>query len=249
MRNWAYILFFVSCFGTAQLTPTKLVKGGEFMPQYGAVKNQKVKVKDFYMDVTPVTHRQFLEFLKADPQWTRSNVKRLFAEKEYLSDWDGDLSVPATLEDVPVVNVSWFAAKAYCNYYHHKRLPTTNEWEYAAMASATKKDARKDSLFNAEILQWYAMKNARLLKVGVTKANYWGIKDLNKLVWEWTSDFNSVMMTGDSRNNKDSNLFCGAGSLSSNDLMDYAAYLRYAMRSSIQANYTLTNLGFRCVKD
>jgi len=248
MKNWAYILFFVSCLGTAQQTPMKLVKGGEFKPQYGAVKNQYVRIKNFYMDVTPVTHKQFLEFLKADSQWTKNNVKRLFAEKEYLKDWDGDFSVPAALEDAPVVNVSWYAAKAYCGYYH-KRLPTTNEWEYAAMADATKKDARKDSLFNAEIIQSYGKRNSQLQKVGKTKANYWGIKDLNRLVWEWTSDFNSVMMTGDSRNNKDSNLFCGAGSLSSNDLMDYAAYMRYAMRSSIQANYTVSNLGFRCVKD
>lgn len=248
MKNLIYILFLIYCFVPAQQTSMKPVKGGEFIPQYGTVKNQKVKVEDFYMDETPVTHKQFLEFLKANPEWTKSNIKRLFAEKEYLKDWNGDFSVPVNLQDAPVVNVSWYAAKAYCAYSSN-RLPTTNEWEYAAMASATKKDARKDSLFNAEIIKWYGMKDTQLQKVGKTKANYWGIKDLNKLVWEWTSDFNSVMMTGDSRNNKDSNSFCGAGSLGASDLMDYAAYMRYALRNSLKANYVVNNLGFRCVKN
>jgi len=31
--------------------------------------------------------------------------------------------------------------------------------------------------------------------------------------------------------------------------MNYAAFMRYAIRNSLKANYTVTNKGFRCVKD
>ena len=47
----------------------------------------------------------------------------------------------------------------------------------------------------------------------------------------------------------DKSLFCGSGSLTANDLMNYAAFMRYAFRGSIKANYAVQNLGFRCAKD
>ena len=31
--------------------------------------------------------------------------------------------------------------------------------------------------------------------------------------------------------------------------MNYAAFMRYAFRGSIKANYTTKNLGFRCAKN
>ena len=33
------------------------------------------------------------------------------------------------------------------------------------------------------------------------------------------------------------------------DFADYAAFMRYAYRSSLQARYTTGNLGFRCARD
>jgi len=39
------------------------------------------------------------------------------------------------------------------------------------------------------------------------------------------------------------------GAASSVDPSDYAAFMRYALRSSYSANYTLNSLGFRCAKD
>ena len=63
--------------------------------------------------------------------------------------------------------------------------------------------------------------------------------------------FNSVLISGESRKggNADSNLFCGSSAVGATDLMNYAAFMRYAIRGSSKAKYTMNNLGFRCVKD
>ena len=55
-------------------------------------------------------------------------------------------------------------------------------------------------------------------------------------------------VAGESRGDTqlDQQLFCGAGAASSVDPNDYAAFMRYALRSSYSAHYTVESLGFRC---
>jgi formylglycine-generating enzyme required for sulfatase activity len=74
---------------------------------------------------------------------------------------------------------------------------------------------------------------------------------MHGLVWEWTSDFNSVLISGESRQDVDveRNLFCGSASINATNLMDYAAFMRFAFRGSVKANYSIRTLGFRCSKD
>ena len=95
------------------------------------------------MDVYPVTNAEFLEFVKKNPKWKRSQVKKLFADETYLKDWIDDETPGANqLPKSPVTNVSWFAAKNYCEC-EGKRLPTVDEWEYVGMSVATKPYARE----------------------------------------------------------------------------------------------------------
>ena len=81
--------------------------------------------------------------------------------------------------------------------------------------------------------------------------NVQGVYDMHGLIWEWVEDFNASIMTGESRADValDRNLFCGGGSASAADPGDYAAFMRYAFRGSLQAKYTIRNLGFRCAKE
>ena len=119
------------------------------------------------------------------------------------------------------------------------------------MADETNVDARRFDSYNEFILHQYEKPQSFLAEIGKTPRNVWGLHDLHGLVWEWTEDFNSVMITGESRKdgNNDPDLFCGSGSLGASDLMNYAAFMRYAFRGSLKANYSIRNLGFRCAKD
>lgn len=226
------------------------IKGGDYIPLYGR-EGLKVHVSDFLMDVYPITNEDFLKYVKEHPNWQRSKVIRLFADESYLSNWKTNTEIGnAQLLKSPVTNVSWFAAKNYCEN-QGKRLPTIDEWEYVAMSSETLPDARRNEAYNKYILSWYEKPKSFSKLVGSTFKNYWQVYDLHGLVWEWTSDFNSVLISGESRNDVDKNseLFCGSAAINATDLMNYAAFMRYAIRGSLKARYTMKNLGFRCVKD
>ena len=184
-----------------------------------------------------------------NPQFLRSAIKRIFADTSYLSQWESDTSYGKLNPDSPVTNISWFTAKAYCEC-QGKRLPGMDEWEYAAMADEKDRDARTKEEYTKFILAWYEKPNTWQNSVGKTAPNYWGVYDMHGLVWEWTYDFNSIFLSGESRKNtdSDSSLFCGSSALNATNLMNYAGFMRYAIRSSLKANYTTKTMGFRCAK-
>ena len=246
-----FFLLFISSVLCAQEVKMASINGGTFVPLYGATNKKPVKVELFKLDVYPVTNAQYLAFVKKYPAYSRSKMKGLFADKSYLSQWESDFSYGKNnLSDAPITNVSWFAAKKYCEC-QGKRLPSMDEWEYVAMADEKRVDARTKEEFNKYIMSWYEKPKAYANPIGKTFKNYWGVYDMHGLVWEWTSDFNSIFLSGESRKDKDTdkNLFCGSGSVNATDLMNYAAFMRYAFRGSLKANYTTKNLGFRCAKD
>jgi sulfatase modifying factor 1 len=246
-----FIPMFIGVTLCAQEVKMAPVQGGSFVPLYGATGKKPVILNSFSIDIYPVTNEQYLAFVKKYPAYSRSQIKGLFADKSYLHQWKSDFNYGTNnLNNAPVTNVSWFAAKKYCEC-QGKRLPSMDEWEYVAMADEKRSDARTKAEFNKYILSWYEKPKTYLNPVGNTFKNYWGVYDMHGLVWEWTSDFNSIFLSGESRKDKDTdkNLFCGSGSVNATDLMNYAAFMRYAFRGSLKANYTTKNLGFRCAKD
>jgi formylglycine-generating enzyme required for sulfatase activity len=185
-----------------------------------------------------------------NPQWTKSMVSKIYADNNYLVDWLNDSTrSPKTSGNSPVTSVSWFAAKAYCACAG-KELLTINQWEYIAASGVREADERKYDHFNQFILNWYKSPSQYGTSVKSTYKNYYGVWDMHGLIWEWTYDFNEVMISGESRkdSSNDPELFCGSGSIGANDLMDYAAFMRYAFRGSVKANYSIKNLGFRCAQ-
>ena len=231
----------------ADVTPMVRIPAGVFTPFYkNSGEPESVRVEKFEMDATPVTNEQFLVFVKARPEWRKSRVKRIFAEKTYLEMWESDTVLGnRVLKASPVTNVSWFAAKAYAEWAG--KMPTIAQWELAA--SAPEKGKTKSEL-TRKILDWYSKPNPKILpEVRSTFKNSYGLYDMHGLVWEWTLDFNSSLISPEARSKGDKNeqLFCGAGAVNATDFDDYAAYMRYAFRGSITAKSTVRNLGFRCV--
>lgn len=241
--------------GHSTPAPAKMafISAGSYRPLFRAETDAKeTPVASFWLDQFPVTHADFLEFVRENPKWRRSQVKQLFADADYLKLWVGDLDFGSNvLASAPVTHVSWFAAKAYCQW-KGKRLPTTAEWEYAAAASRTEADGNDDKEFRSEIRAWYSTPSPQQMPpVGRNAANYFGVYDLHGLAWEWVADFNTAMVTGDARGDTglDRQLFCGAGSQGAKDTSNFPAFMRYGFRSSLKASYTVHNLGFRCAKD
>jgi formylglycine-generating enzyme len=226
--------------------------GGSFRSalQYEDAKGG-VRIKSFALMRRPVTNAEFLAFVQAHPEWRRDRVAAVFAEPRYLSHWQDATRLGAKARpDQPVTWVSWFAASAYCEA-QGARLPTWSEWEYAAAADETRRDARKDPAWRERILAWYSRpSNAALPRAGLQAPNAWGVQDLHGLVWEWTDDYSSLLVSGDNRNQGDADKakFCGAGALSMDDRENYAVLMRVAMLSSLEGADATANLGFRCAR-
>jgi formylglycine-generating enzyme required for sulfatase activity len=209
------------------------------------------KVAPFELRSKPVTNGEFAAFVKAHPEWRRDRVAPLFADSGYLAHWTSASAPGEAAPAQPVVGVSWFAAQAYCET-EGARLPHWYEWEFAAAADELRADARDDAAWRERILSWYARPSTRALPlVGQGAKNFYGVYDLHGLVWEWVDDFSGLMISADNREQGDPNLmkFCGAGALSTQDKENYAVLMRIALLSSINAQQTTRNLGFRCAKD
>ncbi|HPF14126.1 MAG TPA: formylglycine-generating enzyme family protein [Planctomycetota bacterium] len=234
------------------LTAMAEIPSGEYAPMYpGKDDAKRVPIAAFQTEIHPVTNAQFLRFVWENPEWSRSQVPRLFADSQYLEHWTSDFAIDPNQASSPVNNVSWFAARAYAEWAG-RRLLTLAEWEYLAAASETAAMGRDDPAYNQLILRWYSLPTPPVPgPVGQQPANFFGVQDLHGLVWEWVEDFNTALITGESRGDGglDRNLFCGSGSLGAADPKDYAAFMRFAFRSSLRANYTVRNLGFRCGHD
>ncbi len=225
------------------------IPAGEYVPLYTTDKTPR-KVAAFRIDVTSVTKREFLDFVLKNPRWQRSKVSKLFADKSYLKDWKSDTD-PGPDLDSPVTYVSWFAARAFAKH-HGKRLPTVDEWEYVGRADATKANATEDKDYTQRILNWYAARPPAVLPSPKTfPPDVYGVRAMHGLIWEWNEDFNNAMVTGESRGDSgiERKLFCAGGALSATDVRNYAAFMRFAFRSSLKGSYTTANLGFRCAAD
>ena len=145
-----------------------------------------VRVGAFSIGKCEVTNRQFSKFLQANPQWRKDRVDSKYATSSYLKDWTGD-TCPAGKADHPVADVSWFAAKAYCEWAGG-RLPTEAEWEYACRAGSAMKYCFGDSVSDLGEYAWYDKNSGGSTHpVGQKKPNKWGVHDMHGNVWEWCS--------------------------------------------------------------
>jgi formylglycine-generating enzyme required for sulfatase activity len=118
----------------------------------------------FYLGRYEVTNAQFRQFRPTHDSgvWNEHSMRR---------------------DNQPVVLVYWDAAVAYLDSYG-LRLPTEDEWEYAARAGTT--GARYGDL---DAIAWCAMNSGdQSHPVGQKLANRFGLHDMIGGVWEWCSD-------------------------------------------------------------
>jgi len=236
----------VLCAGAAvpENDPFLPVAGAQLRSALPSGKQDRVAVHGFLLQRHPVTNAEFLTFVRTHPQWQRGAAPKIFADADYLSHWAGPLDPgPGAAPNQPVTRVSWFAAAAYCEA-QQARLPSWYEWELAAAASSTNRDARADATWRQQILDWYARPTDILPSVERGPANLYGLYDIHSLVWEWVQDFDSLLPA-----DADPERFCGSGAENLQQKENYAVLMRIALLGSLRAADTGHTIGFRCARD
>ena len=97
---------------------------------------ERVWIDRFWIARYEVSNREFLRFVEENPQWRRDRAPKELRDEDYLVHWLSPDRVPPGLADHPVTRVSWFAARAFCEWAGGE-LPTVEEWKTAAHASAS----------------------------------------------------------------------------------------------------------------
>lgn len=221
------------------------IPAGSFHSVLPEVVGEPIEVESFYLDETAVTNQAFQKFLIENPRWTPSEIPKLYAESGYLKNFGDGISYDdKTIDDKPVTRVSWYAANAYCGW-QGGRLPTLNEWEYAAQAMDFESPTEADQ-FSLDLIGWYSAVDANQTNaVGSTGIeNRYGVKDMFGLVMEWVEDFKPPIADNLS-------LDCGTvGRMQGTSSMyGYAMSIRYITRMSFKPTSTTGMLGFRCAYD
>ncbi len=202
-------------------------------------------VNSFWMDTIEVTVGQFAEFIAATGYITETEKKGVSTvyggKRKEKVNWRHDMYgnlIPKSDYDYPVVHIAAADAMAYAKWCN-KRLPTEDEWEFAARGGVKETKNYKYSGSNKlSLVAWWADGDGRtgsgIRKGGLLKPNALGIYDMTGNVAEMCSDLRfegkAVVTKGGS-------------------FLDEERLLNY--RHSLASYYYYSGLmdGFRCVKD
>ena len=205
-----------------------LIPAGSYLPLYA--EKGVVRVPGFRLDVTPVTEAQYAGFMRRG-----GDAAAHSGAPAHSGVASGSMR--------PVTKVTRAAARAYCQA-QGKRLPTTDEWELAAAASATSRRGTSDASFRQQLLDMYTRKRATGSVVGRGFTNVYGVKDMHGLVWEWTEASHDHAHHGATKHD----MSCAGSAQGASTTLDYAAFMRYAFRSGLTDSSAFENLGFRCAR-
>lgn len=197
----------------------KLIEGGTFLmgsattdldAQSDERPQHKVTVSSFRTNIYEITNAQYAVFLTAKGNQSEDS-KKWYQGSDI--EQQGTTFVPKSgRENYPVVNVSWYGAKAYAEWAGGK-LPTEAEFEYLLREGNVIKNedgtVGNQGIFadddgtgaNIGDYAWYSLNSGNQLHpVGQKKPNKLGLYDVNGNAWEWTNDW-YASYSGDDQTN------------------------------------------------
>lgn len=157
----------------------------------GSFAPYSVQLPSFGLATTEVTNAQWLRFLQENPQWKPENRDALIAQglvdEDYLVNFKGEAN------NLPVVQISWYAAQAYCDWLAKRApagysvvLPDESMWEIAARAGIN--DTQNLTATSKQEGVWASPTRTGPEAVGSLGTSSTGLFDMLGNVWEWTND-------------------------------------------------------------
>jgi len=209
---------------------------------------REVNLSEFWIDKCEVTNYQFLQVVAKHPFLRKSTFPRKYHDGNYLLNWDDDLIPEIGSELKPVVYVSWYAARHYCNFLG-KRLLSEAEWEMATRAGIDNAFSIDGGVEFLTDYAWFSENSDGIVHTtGQKFSNPNGIFDLHGNVWEWVYDWFGKYSKVDNTNPQGPSI----GKyriLRGGSWRDPAEYLRSSMRRDTIPISTFDNVGFRCASE
>ncbi|MCA9951699.1 MAG: SUMF1/EgtB/PvdO family nonheme iron enzyme, partial [Anaerolineales bacterium] len=213
----------------------------------------EVSLDAFWIDKYEVTNAQFADFLNAEGNQEEdgSNWFDIDASSARISEVQGEFSADEAYTQHPVVEVSWYGAKAYCEWVGGQ-LPTEAQWEYAARGENSSLYPWGSSLPSCDLANYGNCSGGSTLTVGSLSpaGDSWvDAADMAGNVWEWVADWYASYPEKPQTNPT------GPDSGSSKVLrggawfINLGSFIRAAYRLNLDPTFTRYYTGLRCAQE
>jgi formylglycine-generating enzyme required for sulfatase activity len=206
-------------------------------PVFVAVPAGATQDRQLWVSKTETTVEQFAAFVEATKY--RTDAEKAGSQRTWKKP-----GFPVNRKQ-PVVYVTAADAIAYCQYVD-ARLPSDQEWEYAARAGATTRHFWGDSM-DGRYLWYRANSDGRPRPVARKRPNAWGLHDTEGNVWEWAI---SPPVNGQPMANRrggswiDCEEIDGGPGKQPGHLIGLSTYFKVPMN----LGHRYDDIGFRCVR-
>jgi formylglycine-generating enzyme required for sulfatase activity len=173
------------------LTEMVIISGGTYLRgnENGARDERpchKIILRDFAVDIHPVTNEQFVRFLQAmggEKDHNNNDIIRIRDSR--IKKTSGKWIIESGYSKHPVVGVTWYGAVAYAQWVG-KRLPREAEWEIAAYGGLETSLYPTGETIERSQANFFSSDTTAVMSY---PPNGYGLYDVAGNVYEWCEDW------------------------------------------------------------